>query len=121
MTRVLKGVDSISRVGSKNILGRYYTPEQATRILCLWAIRRSEEKVLEPSFGACGFLEAASNRLKGALGAVERKKAVCTAVISMRGAFISYLEPKLGIDRDNPHFLYRDHLQASLSSLGRRE
>lgn len=44
--------------------GIYYTPNDATRILCSWAIRDSNDRVLEPSFGACGFLEASCARLE---------------------------------------------------------
>ncbi|MDX6500001.1 MAG: adenine-specific DNA-methyltransferase [Blastocatellia bacterium] len=44
-------------------LGIFYTPSEATRILCNWAIRTPLDLVLEPSFGACGFLEASRSRL----------------------------------------------------------
>ena len=44
--------------------GIYYTPNDATRILCSWAIRDSNDRLLEPSFGACGFLEASCARLE---------------------------------------------------------
>jgi adenine-specific DNA-methyltransferase len=45
-------------------LGIFYTPSEATRILCNWAIRTPVDLVLEPSFGACGFLEASRSRLR---------------------------------------------------------
>jgi adenine-specific DNA methylase len=44
-------------------LGIFYTPSEATRILCQWGIRTSNDYILEPSFGACGFLEASRDRL----------------------------------------------------------
>ncbi len=44
--------------------GIYYTPNDATRILCSWAIRDANDRLLEPSFGACGFLEASRARLE---------------------------------------------------------
>lgn len=43
--------------------GVYYTPDRAAQILTRWAIRHSEDVVLEPSFGGCGFLVATRDRL----------------------------------------------------------
>jgi adenine-specific DNA-methyltransferase len=45
-------------------LGIYYTPSEATQILCSWAIQDRSDLILEPSFGACGFLSASAERLK---------------------------------------------------------
>lgn len=44
--------------------GIYYTPPEASKILCEWAIKSTDDKILEPSFGACGFLESSCARLK---------------------------------------------------------
>ena len=44
--------------------GIFYTPNQAAELLVSWGIRSVNDTVLEPSFGGCGFLEAAVNRLK---------------------------------------------------------
>lgn len=43
--------------------GIYYTPPEASKILCEWAIKSSSDSILEPSFGACGFLESSCVRL----------------------------------------------------------
>lgn len=43
--------------------GIFYTPHAAARILANWAIQRRTDRVLEPSFGGCGFLAAARDRL----------------------------------------------------------
>lgn len=48
----------------KRQLGIFYTPSEASRILCNWAIRTPHDLILEPSFGACGFLEASRFRLQ---------------------------------------------------------
>jgi len=53
-----------STVEDKKQLGVYYTPERAARILSDWAIQSPSDKVLEPSFGRCGFLQAVVDRLK---------------------------------------------------------
>ncbi len=43
-------------------LGAYYTPATLSKILADWAICTASDKVLEPSFGGCGFLQAACER-----------------------------------------------------------
>jgi len=48
-------------------IGAFYTPVELSQILADWAIRHPTDMVLEPSFGGCGFLQAASGRL-AALG-----------------------------------------------------
>lgn len=55
-------------VSDKKQIGAYYTPERAAELLVEWALRNSNEFILEPSFGGCGFLKAADKRLR-ALGA----------------------------------------------------
>lgn len=47
----------------KKEIGAFYTPPSVTKILSDWAIRTPEDKILEPSFGGCGFLVAARDRL----------------------------------------------------------
>lgn len=44
-------------------LGAFYTPEKLSQILSSWAIRSESDLVLEPSFGGCGFLQAAQAAL----------------------------------------------------------
>jgi adenine-specific DNA-methyltransferase len=44
-------------------LGAFYTPEKLSQILSTWAIRTESDLVLEPSFGGCGFLQAAQSAL----------------------------------------------------------
>jgi hypothetical protein len=43
--------------------GAYYTPDEVAHPLAEWAIRNPAERVLDPSFGGCAFLEAAAERL----------------------------------------------------------
>jgi adenine-specific DNA-methyltransferase len=50
-------------VSQQKRLGTYYTPRDLAQVLCKWAIRRPDDKVLEPSFGGCGFLEESLARL----------------------------------------------------------
>ena len=60
-------------VESKKKLGAFYTPNNLCQILADWAITSSEDKVLEPSFGQCGFLDASRLRLE-ALGSIDPRK-----------------------------------------------
>lgn len=47
----------------KKRLGAFYTPDELSMPLCQWAIKSANETILEPSFGGCGFLRSAANRV----------------------------------------------------------
>lgn len=47
----------------QRLMGVYYTPKIIAQVLADWAIRTPNDKILEPSFGGCGFLEACVDRL----------------------------------------------------------
>ena len=47
----------------KRNLGAFYTPDKLTEVLCNWAIQCPSDTILEPSFGGCGFLKSAKDRL----------------------------------------------------------
>lgn len=49
-------------MAARQAYGAYYTPLRVASILADWAIRNPEDKVLEPCFGGCDFLEAMQNR-----------------------------------------------------------
>ena len=106
---VVAGVD---RAGEgdrdRKRLGIYYTPSGAARILCEWAIRSGSDRVLEPSFGACGFLEAAADRLREA-GAASPLDQLYGCDIDEE-AFTKYLDPKLGRGVEAGRYLHRDFL-----------
>ena len=89
-------------------MGIYYTPSGAARILCEWAIRSGSDRVLEPSFGACGFLEAAADRLREA-GADSPLDQLYGCDID-EAAFTKYLDPKLGRGVESGRYLHRDFL-----------
>ncbi|MGI8630947.1 MAG: N-6 DNA methylase [Solirubrobacterales bacterium] len=46
-------------------LGAFYTPPEIAAQLAQWAIRSTEDLVLDPSFGGLAFLDAAAARLQG--------------------------------------------------------
>ncbi|WP_312930811.1 Eco57I restriction-modification methylase domain-containing protein [Agrobacterium cavarae] len=51
-------------IARRKALGAFYTPSTLSDILCSWAIRRSTDTVLEPSFGGCGFIASAAKQLE---------------------------------------------------------
>lgn len=56
-------VQATSNEGSKE-LGSYYTSRPVADFLVRWAVRNSRDTVLDPSFGAGVFLDAASDKLR---------------------------------------------------------
>lgn len=52
-----------SSIENKKRLGAFYTPYNLCAILSKWAINSCDEKIIEPSFGECSFVEASYNRL----------------------------------------------------------
>jgi len=51
-------------IARKRQLGAFYTPATVAKILCNWAIRSTNDVILEPSFGGCTFLEASISRIQ---------------------------------------------------------
>jgi len=51
-----------ARASQKKRFGKYYTPQAVSDILSEWGIREINDRVLEPSFGGCGFLASAQSR-----------------------------------------------------------
>lgn len=47
----------------KKELGAFYTHHGLTEVICAWAITTNDCQVFEPSFGGCGFLRSARDRL----------------------------------------------------------
>lgn len=56
-------IDVTHEPSEKRQLGAYYTPEKLVDVLTKWSIRSATDYVLEPSFGGCGFLKSAAERL----------------------------------------------------------
>lgn len=50
------------QISEKKQYGVFYTPKRVADVLCNWAIRSKSDKVLEPSFGGCDFLESSRSR-----------------------------------------------------------
>lgn len=97
-----------STVESKKKLGAFYTPNNLCQILADWAITSSENKILEPSFGQCGFLEASRLRLER-LGCLDPKENIYGCDID-KNAF-DFLKKILGEPIDEQKFILEDFMK----------
>ena len=59
--------EPIHSAAQRKHLGAFYTPEDLAAALVRWAIRRTTDRILEPSYGGCAFLWAAYRRLEDLL------------------------------------------------------
>lgn len=58
-----KGPLKRAPLSARRKIGAYYTPKTVTDVLAEWAVRTSQDLILEPGFGGCGFLESCASRL----------------------------------------------------------
>ena len=56
-------IGACRRNPNQKMLGAFYTPPALSDILVEWAVRNADDRVLEPGFGGCGFIESAFKRL----------------------------------------------------------
>lgn len=89
-------------------LGAFYTPPELTEVICRWAIRSSEDRILEPSFGGCGFLSSSRDRLRS-LGAMRPGSRIFGCDIDQLA--FKYLENTIGDIARNGRFLKKDFLK----------
>lgn len=97
----------------RKALGAYYTPDNLSQLLTDWAIRLPTEKVLEPSFGGCGFLEASVNTLE-TLGCEQPNEQLYGADIDKKA--FDFLSDKLGvISNIKDHFVCKDFIKTTIA------
>ena len=89
-------------------LGAYYTPAQLSQILVDWALSDPKDTLLEPSFGGCGFLEAARIRFEE-LGSKSPKEQIYGADIDPMA--FNFLAEVLGAPVDLDRFIQHDFLE----------
>lgn len=110
-----KSQDQVHRVAAsaqralheRRQLGAFYTPERLSNILSDWAIRLPTDKVLEPSFGGCGFLMSANNTLRR-LGSASPPRQIFGCDIDSTA--FSYLRATFGDGSHLEGFLLKDYL-----------
>ncbi len=93
-------------------IGAFYTPEPLSQILSDWAIRSSSDLILEPSFGGCGFLQCAQDRL-AELGCREPRKQIYGCDIDP--VAFEYLADVFQAPVDLGRFVQTDFLEVSPS------
>ncbi|WP_151978523.1 N-6 DNA methylase [Acinetobacter soli] len=98
----------INMVKNKKKLGAFYTPDNLCQILADWAITSPTDKVLEPSFGQCGFLEASRIRLES-IGCEDPKNNIYGCDIDS-AAFV-FLKKILGEPIDQKKFILEDFMK----------
>lgn len=97
----------------KKALGAFYTHHGLTDVICSWAITGVDCEVLEPSFGGCGFLRSARDRLLE-LGAMAPDKQIfgCDIDPDAFGHLAKLLESPVDLTRfKKGDFLDQSHPQ----------
>lgn len=105
-------------IAQKKKIGAFYTPQQVSRILCDWAIRSPNDRILEPSFGGCGFLEASRDRLKN-IGCNNPNVQLYGCDLDQTA--FHHLADRLGPTNITGHFLLTDFLQLRKDAFWRNE
>jgi adenine-specific DNA methylase len=96
---------------AKKKSGSFYTPDELIAVLTNWSIRSSEDNILEPSFGGCGFVEESMKRLIE-LGCDKPESNIYGCDIDPNAfSFLDRLLP-----RRNGNFLIGDFLNKDISS-----
>jgi len=101
------------QISEKKQYGVFYTPKRVSDVLCKWAIRSKNDKVLEPSFGGCDFLESSRSRLieLGLQKAIAEKRLYGADVDSSAFGTLSTF-----LANPNGHFKQKDFLSLSVNS-----
>jgi type I restriction-modification system DNA methylase subunit len=98
---------SRANLARRRKIGAYYTPQSVTDILSEWAIRSASDVVLEPGFGACGFLKSSADRLRR-LGCAEPATHLYGCDIDDHAFHVLY--DRLGLTQLSRHFVLGDFL-----------
>ena len=100
--------------------GAYYTPASVSKVLSDWAIRDSNNYILEPGFGGCGFLEASKARLiELGVSSVNTNKHIFGCDIDQKA--FEYLAKKIGPVSLKSHFIKEDFLKLTPSSFSKNK
>lgn len=104
-------------LAARKSIGAFYTRNDVTAVLCGWAIRAASDKILEPSFGGCGFLDA-SLEVLAALGCEQPEENVFGCDIAE--AAFTHLRERLPNTHDGLRFAKADFLTLNPAALGGR-
>jgi len=101
------------QISEKKQYGVFYTPKRVADVLCKWAIRSKSDKVLEPSFGGCDFLESSRSRF------IEIGLQKTIAERRLYGADVdpsAFSTLSTFLANPNGHFKQKDFLSLSINS-----
>ncbi|HGE5977506.1 N-6 DNA methylase [Vibrio cholerae] len=106
-------------LSKKRELGAYYTPPELSQVLTDWAIVRSDEEILEPSFGGCGFFDSSIKTLRR-LGCKSPEKQLYG--VDIDGHAFSILSEKFGhmVETSN-RFIQNDFISVQPSDFSVNE
>jgi adenine-specific DNA-methyltransferase len=101
------------QISEKKQYGVFYTPKRVADVLCKWAIRSKSDKVLEPSFGGCDFLESSRSRFieLGLQKTIAERRLFGADVDPMAFTTLSTF-----LANPNGHFKQKDFLSLSVNS-----
>lgn len=101
------------QISNKKQYGVFYTPKRVADVLCKWAIKSKNEKILEPSFGGCDFLESSRSRfIELGLGKATAEKRLFGADVDP----LAFNSLSTFLANPNGHFKQKDFLSLSISS-----
>lgn len=99
-------------------LGAYYTPSALSQVMSNWAIRKPTDKVLEPSFGGCGFLESCEKSLIET-GCINPMKNLFGVDVDIKA--FDTLQKKYGNLLIKKHFILRDFISIFPNDFGQED
>ncbi len=102
-------------IATRQAYGAYYTPLRIASILADWAIRNAEERVLEPCFGGCDFLEAMQNRF---IECGQTQLAAHIFGCDVDPDAFGHLSSRMNSMTRSGNFLHADFLTTSSSNFG---
>lgn len=108
----------VHNISHRKQLGAFYTPISVSNLLSEWGIRTPLDLVLEPCFGGCTFIEAATERLRD-LGSVSPGKNLFGCDIDPLA--FSYLNERIKPTRIAGHFFEQDFMTFSPAQLKSRK
>jgi hypothetical protein len=105
-------------ISHRRSIGAFYTPFTVSTALSKWGIRTKSDRILEPCFGGCTFLEAAIERFK-AFGHTRTEKNLFGCDLDPLA--FQYLRTKIANDALMNNFFLQDFMSFAPHSSDQRE
>jgi adenine-specific DNA-methyltransferase len=105
-------------ISHRRTIGAFYTPITVSTALSNWGIRSKEDRILEPCFGGCTFLEAAIERLKS-FGHARPEMNLFGCDLDPLA--FQYLKTRVATDGLKSNFFFQDFMSFEFESLNQKE